>query len=106
MPTLPVFQPHGNRSCHVRPWARNDGQNVANWNQRTWSSPVYSAVGTNQPISVPQNGIPERPVLTATGTCVFSVSQVEYTSPDHRNAPYRCMPGAPLRCSANGRSFG
>jgi hypothetical protein len=38
-------------------------------------------------MSVPQYGMPESPVLIATGTCVRSVSQVVKTSPDHRNAP-------------------
>ena len=57
-------------------------------------------------MSVPQYGMPDRPVLIATGTCVFNVSQNDYTSPDHRNAPYRCMPGEPLRCSANGTLVG
>src|SRR5688572_15006781 len=73
---LPMFHPHGNRRCQLRPCERNDGQKVPNWNHRTCSSPVYSAVGTKPPMSVPQNGMPDRPVFTATGTCVFNVSQV------------------------------
>ena len=47
----------------------------------------YSAVGTKPPMSVPQYGMPDRPVLIAIGTCVFSVSHRDCTSPDHRNAP-------------------
>ena len=38
-------------------------------------------------MSVPQNGMPVSDVLMAIGTWVFSVSQVEKTSPDQRNAP-------------------
>src|SRR3954467_2703705 len=86
-PPSPPLHPHGSLRCQLRPCARNDGQNAPNWNQRTCNSPVYSAVGTNPPMSVPQNGMPDSPVLIATGTCVFSVSHVEYTSPDQRNAP-------------------
>src|SRR5690349_4752686 len=86
-PVSPVFQPHGSRRCHVRPWDRKRVQNAPNWNQRTYSSPVNSGVGTKPPISVPQYGIPLRHVLTVSATCVRSVSHVEYTSPDHRNAP-------------------
>ena len=40
----------------------------------------------NPPMSVPQKGIPLKPVLMATGTWVFNVSHVESTSPDQRNA--------------------
>jgi len=35
LPTVPRFQPHGSRSCHVRPCARKSGLNAPNWNQRT-----------------------------------------------------------------------
>ena len=80
-----VFQPQGRRSFQVRPCERNSGLNAANWNQRTYSSPVNSCVGTKPPMSVPQYGIPLSPTLTAIGTWFFSVSHSELTSPDHRN---------------------
>lgn len=74
---LPVSQPQGSRSFQVRPCARNDGQNAPNWNQRTCNSPVNSFVGTNPPMSVPQKGMPDSPVLMAIGMWTFSVFQVE-----------------------------
>src|SRR5581483_9003902 len=86
-PVSPVFQPHGRRSFQVRPCDRKSGLNAPNWNQRTYSSPVNSRVGTKPPISVPQYGIPLRHVLTAFGTWTLRVSHCEFTSPDHRNAP-------------------
>lgn len=87
-----MFQPHGRCSVHTRPCERNSGQKAANWNHRKYNSAVYSRVGMNPPISVPQYGTPLIPVFTPTETCVFSVSQVDCTSPDHRNEAYRCMP--------------
>ena len=66
-PVSPVFQPHGSRSIHVRPCERNSVLKAANWNHRTYSSPVNSFVGTKPPISVPQYGMPVSPVFTATG---------------------------------------
>ena len=48
-----MFHPQGKRRCHVRPCERKRGLNAPNWNQRTKSSPVKSAVGTKPPMSVP-----------------------------------------------------
>src|SRR5579862_587100 len=105
-PPSPPSQPHGRCRCQLRPCERNSGQNAPNWNHRTNNSPVYSAVGTKPPMSVPQNGSPDNPLLMATGTWVLSVSHREATSPDHTKPPYRCTPADAFRCSANGRSFG
>src|SRR5688572_33222848 len=81
-PPSPPFQPQGSFRCQFRPCARNDGQNAPNWNQRTCSSPVYSAVGLKPPMSVPQYGNPDKPVLMPTATWVFKVCQNARTSPD------------------------
>src|SRR5581483_2165840 len=105
-PSSPVFHCHGRRSFQVRPCDRNRGQNALNANQRAYNSPVSSLVGIKPPVSLPQYGSPESPVLMATGTCNCSVSHVELISPDQTNAPNRCVPGTPLRCSAKGRTFG
>src|SRR5687768_7519792 len=88
-PPSPPFQPHGSLRCQLRPCARNDGQNAPNWNQRTCNSPVYSTVGLKPPMSVPQYGSPERPVLMPTATWVARVSQRERTSPDQMKPPKR-----------------
>ena len=77
-----MFQPQGRRSFQVRPWLRNSGQNALNWNQRTYSSPVSSGVVMKPPVSVPHNGMPVRPQLRPTGTCIASVRQAESMSPD------------------------
>src|SRR6516162_4630138 len=86
-PNSPVFQPHGRRSFHVRPCERNSGLNAANWNQRVYSSPVSSRVGTNPPMSVPQNGVRLSDVFTPTGTWASRVAQRDCTSPDQIQPP-------------------
>ena len=53
-PPSPPFHPHGSLRCQLRPCARKLGQNAPNWNHRTCSSPVYSAVGLKPPMSLPQ----------------------------------------------------
>ena len=82
-----MFQPHGRRSFQVRPCERNSGLNAENWNQRTYSSPVSSLVGTKPPVSVPQNGVRLSEWFTPTGTCAASVAQRDCTSPDQIQPP-------------------
>jgi hypothetical protein len=59
-------------------------------------------------MSCVQLGTPENPVCTPAEICLYRLSQVPTTSPDHKAAAWRCTPAKPervrMKCRASGRS--
>src|SRR5207248_11430318 len=88
-PISPVSQPQGRCRCQLRPCERKSGVKVANSNQRTYSSLVYSFLGARKkpPTSEPQNGETLSEKLRPTGMWLASVAQRDCTSPDQTHAP-------------------
>src|SRR5512140_140432 len=94
------------------------GKNVANPNQRVFSSrhssvsaadtlvAVYLAGTAKPPLSRVQYGMPEMLKPRPAGICLRMAVQVDVMSPDQVAAAKRCWPAQPLRVSRKTRWFG